>query len=299
MEPQKKPLDIIEFDEASHTYTNLRKKQKYISATTLIGKFKEVFNAKEVAYEVTQNPTSQYFGMDPVALAATWDKGGKQAAEDGTAFHKKKEDSTEAVTPDYDNTRLTTQQRKIIAYKAEKKQSLTDYSTIEDGEHREFIVVLHEEGLAGQVDLVVFDGEYFDIYDYKTNKKLDPIRIKGSKYYTCNSYYKRGKGYKMLKYPLHDLKDCYIVHYTLQLSLYAYAIEKLTGKKARKLTLLHHPNLNGKIRENATEIPIPYLRDKVELMLQLWGGYAPEDFKPTNQQKVVRASRTKKPKKEL
>ena len=108
--------------------------------------------------------------------------------------------------------------------------------------------------LAGQSDLVIVDDGYFDICDYKTGSKID-----------MKAYYNRSKkSTKKMKYPLMATDDCNFMHYTLQLSTYAWMIEKRYPElKCRRLWLRHWDH-DG----NMAEIECKYMKRHVEETLK-------------------------------
>ena len=67
-----------------------------------------------------------------------------------------------------------------------------------------------------------------------------------------------------MKYPLTNLGDCNFNHYQLQLSLYAWMLQKLNPKFVIKSLTLNHYDHNG----NNTLYPCNYLKDDVEKMLK-------------------------------
>lgn len=94
------------------------------------------------------------------------------------------------------------------------------------------------------------------IVTHNTNKKLDE-----------KSYFDtRTKKSQMMKYPMNNLMDCNKVHYTLQLSLYAWMLQKLNPDFVIKKLLLIHYDHNG----NVTEHEIEYLKEDVERMCKFW-----------------------------
>jgi ATP-dependent exoDNAse (exonuclease V) beta subunit len=110
--------------------------------------------------------------------------------------------------------------------------------------------------LAGQIDLLIKDGNDIYIVDYKTNKKLDE-----------KSYYDpKTKKSQMMKYPMNNLMDCNKVHYTLQLSLYAWMLQKLNPDFVIKRLILVHYDHAG----NVTEHEVEYLKEDVERMCKWW-----------------------------
>lgn len=107
--------------------------------------------------------------------------------------------------------------------------------------------------VAGQVDLIIKDGYDITILDWKTNRKIDQ-----------ESYFDRGtKKRQMMKFPLDNIQDCNFYHYTLQLSLYAYLLQKINPKfKIKKLVIVHFDH-DG----NETEYQCDYLKEDVARML--------------------------------
>ena len=108
--------------------------------------------------------------------------------------------------------------------------------------------------IAGQIDLMVKDGNDIYLYDWKTNKEIKQ-----------KSFYHRGKGkYDCMKYPLNNVMDCNFMHYTLQLSLYAYLLQQINPEfNIKSLKLIHIDHNN---RES--EYEIEYIKDTVEIMLK-------------------------------
>lgn len=88
---------------------------------------------------------------------------------------------------------------------------------------------------------------------HNTNKKIDQ-----------ESYFDRNtKKRQMMKFPLDNIQDCNFYHYTLQLSLYAYLLQKINPKfKVKKLIIVHFDH-DG----NETEYQCEYLKEDVARML--------------------------------
>ncbi len=99
--------------------------------------------------------------------------------------------------------------------------------------------------LAGTIDLLVItqDGRAV-IVDWKTNKKIDD------------------KSNNKNDHPVtKDLPDANLTHYTLQLSAYAYILEKEYGLETKALYLEH-------LFENeCREITVPYVKEMIEQMV--------------------------------
>lgn len=68
----------------------------------------------------------------------------------------------------------------------------------------------------------------------------------------------------MMKFPVNTVQDCNLGHYSLQLSLYMYLLQKTNPKYKCKRLFIVHIDREGK----ETEYEIPYLKDEVEKMIR-------------------------------
>ena len=107
--------------------------------------------------------------------------------------------------------------------------------------------------LAGQADLIIIDEDDVYVIDYKTNKSMDK-----------KSYFDRKtKKRSTMKYPLNNIEDVNFWHYTLQLSTYAWMIQKIDPKFNIKALLIFHYDHNDQLTIHECE----YRKDDVERML--------------------------------
>ena len=128
---------------------------------------------------------------------------------------------------------------------------------LENGIYPELLIsYISPEGLhvAGTADLVVKSGNDIDILDWKSSKE-----IKKKSYF--NSAKKKNI---MMKFPLNNLMDSNFYHYSLQLSLYGYMLQRKNPDfNIRSLTIVQIPK-DGEIKE----YPVEYLKDDVDRMLK-------------------------------
>ena len=107
-----------------------------------------------------------------------------------------------------------------------------------------------------QSDLVVKNGNHIRILDHKTNKKLKQ-----------KSYFDpKKKKYQMMKYPLNNIMDCNFLHYTLQLSLYAWMLQKQNPDLIIDELRIVHFTHDGEVNEYVLE----YLKSDIEKMLKYY-----------------------------
>jgi hypothetical protein len=105
----------------------------------------------------------------------------------------------------------------------------------------ECAIVDYALGLAGQIDLLCINPstKQFEIIDWKTNQS--PI-CEAAGYYAKNSSGELTDTFvytnTTMKYPVGHLPDSNFYHYSLQLSMYAYLIERL-GYELNQLTIFH------------------------------------------------------------
>lgn len=95
------------------------------------------------------------------------------------------------------------------------------------------------------------------IVTHNTNKEIK----KGSYYNSAT------KSRQMMQYPLNHIQDCNFWHYTLQLSTYAWMIQKQYPELEVKLLQLIHYDHNDKV----TFYDCEYRKDDVERMLKFYG----------------------------
>lgn len=92
------------------------------------------------------------------------------------------------------------------------------------------------------------------IVTHNTNKSIDEKSFFDTK----------TKKSQMMKYPINNLMDCNKVHYTLQLSLYAWMLQQINPDFVVKKLILVHYDHSG----NVTEHEVEYLKDDVERLLK-------------------------------
>lgn len=191
----------IRFDPVKHTYTNVFTGEFYTSVTRFINTFKKKFNADEVAKGVALRE-----GRSVQDVLDEWKKINDDSKVYGTKIHGILEEYSKTGKFEDENADLIKAYKKMGTFKQK------------DGAMIEALLHNHFYKIAGTADIILPTGEYFDVFDIKTNKKF-------------NFYSKYGDYFLA---PLEYLPYSEYNLYTLQTSLYAYLYEGMTGRKFRQ-----------------------------------------------------------------
>lgn len=272
----KENADVI-YSDKDHIYLGKKDNQKYTSVTQLIHNYTQPFNSAfwsaYKACEALLSPEdfyplkqillknkiwkSEYLKIYNIDIQSFKDKREEilksyedkknVACERGTSIHEVQENL------------FYNQDDKIKKYvgggKFDVKKGYYQLD-LERAVYPEFLISYAFDDylkVAGQIDLIIKDGNDITIIDWKTNKKIDQ-----------ESYFdKTTKRRQMMKFPLDNIQDCNFYHYTLQLSLYAFLLQKINPKfKIKKLLIIHFDH-DG----NETEYQCDYLKEDVARML--------------------------------
>jgi len=263
----------IIFKEDGHTYESIEEDNiEWLSVTSLVGKFKPKFDKEGQAKKSAKNKNSKWYGMTVEQILQAWDNETERAINLGNFYHNQREsDMLDFKTIERGGTEVPIVKPLIN----ENGIKLAPEQKLSDGVYPEHLVYLKSVGLCGQADVVEIVDGYININDYKTNKE---IKEKG---------YTNWEGItsKMFK-PVNHLDDCNLMHYSLQLSIYAYIIKKHNPSlKIGKLTIQHvkfkqigedsngypiNEHYNGEpILDEIKMYEVPYLKDEVNSLI-MW-----------------------------
>ena len=272
----------VAFCDEIHKYWNVKDDSiSYISVTTLIEKYGKPFDKEFVsAYKALERliPANEWkkekggiwkahkisddflevHDITKEELSSTqqeildeWAEINKTACERGTKIHSQLENSF------YNVGSNITLKKFGIGGKFVCKKGYNELD-MEYGIYPEYLIYydnpkidLH---LAGQIDLLVKNNNEISIIDHKTNAKID---LKG--FYNSSI-----KSTDKMLYPLGHLDECNFNHYQLQLSTYAWMLQKLNPEFVIKDLILNHYDHDG----NNTLYHCSYLKEDVEKMLK-------------------------------
>lgn len=248
----------ISFDEPTHKYYVNGSCEGNISCTGFVHEFFGHFDAKAIITKMRKGAKwaqSPYYGMTDEEIMKKWSDNGKTASEAGTAMHLAIEQflhgAPEQINSDIKNTPEWRYFLKfwndcghdLEPYRSEWEVFTDSTTTIQHGEKERKIK------LCGSIDMVFrrkSDGK-FVIYDWKRSKEIKAE----------NPF---GNGLP----PLEHLPDTNYWHYTLQLNVYKWILEKYYGLEVADLYLvILHPD-NPSYRRMRLNI----LEDEVEDMIE-------------------------------
>lgn len=272
------------FNEDEHIYWDVTcPEQKFVSVTTMIHSFtqpfdkdfwsaykaleklldkeswaiekKSLLNTKKFdkvlleMYDITEND----FNREQQSILDAWDEENRRSCERGTKIHADLENSFYTKKKDIDISKFQIGGK----FSCEKGRTELD---MEYGIYPEYLISrVSEDGklrVAGQIDLLVKKGNKIIICDWKTNKKIE----------TKSFFNSKTKSSVKMKYPLNNIEDTNYWHYTLQLSTYAWMLQKLNPEfEIEDLVMIHFDH-----DDNMTVYHLPYLKDEVVKMLAFY-----------------------------
>ena len=260
------------FKEEGHTYeSNDGENIKWISVTTLISKFKPKFDAKAMAIKSSKNRKSKWWGMHPEDIMAIWKKETDRSCKLGTWYHNQRENDI----LDFKTIERNGVEVPIIKPVFKNGVKVASSQKLTEGVYPEHLVYLKSAHICGQADVVEVVNGKINITDYKTNKE---IKEKG---------YTNWEGITSKMFPpINSLDDCHLSHYNIQLSIYAYIIQKHNPKlKIGDLIIQHVKFKQLGVDENGYPInelvkgepvieetkiyKLPYLKDEVRSII-MW-----------------------------
>ena len=270
----------VAFEDGSHTYWNVNDNEKYISVTTLIHRYTQPFledfwssykalekllpkdtwviekRALVSSKKITEEMVESYgidlntFNKMKQDILDEWDKKNRDSCERGTKIHAELEQSF------YNSPKDISLNKYGIGGKFECRKDYTDLD-LEHGVYPEYLVYRESDDgvlrIAGQIDLLIKQGNDIFLVDHKTNAKID----------VKSGYDGLTRSNVMMKYPLNNLMDCNFIHYSLQLSTYAWMLQKINPDFVIKDLIINHYDHQG----NNVLYHCDYLKRDVEKML--------------------------------
>lgn len=268
------------FSAGDHVYWNEDDGREYISVTTLIGRYcrpfdkdfwsaykalekllpkeswyiekKSLLSTKKFDKEILKiyNISEDDFNKEQQNILDGWARENKEACDKGTKVHAELENSFYKGGDNVDLKKFG------IGGKFTCKKDYTELD-LPYGVYPEYLIYRESDDgilrIAGQVDLIIKDENDISIIDHKTSKRID----------TKPKYDNKKKSEMNMLYPLNDLPDLNYYHYTMQLSTYAWMLQKINPDFVIKDLIINHYDHDG----NNTLYHCDYLKKDVERML--------------------------------
>ena len=217
----------------------------FTSVTSIVSRFFPVFDPEEAIRKMKSgrnwNPSHRYWGLQDYIIKQNWEEKGMEASKKGTFLH-------DQIEKFYLNQPYQEPEEfRLFRKFHDEHMFLEPYRTewrIFDEEHR----------VSGTVDFIAKKGAQYEMYDWKRSLKVvDSI---SGKPIAVNRW---EQGF----FDLNDMGDTPYNHYTIQLSLYRYILEKHYDIDVSKMFLVVlHPDY-----KQYYKVEVPYLKDKVEYIL--------------------------------
>ena len=238
--------NLIHFDEPTHVYTVKGNSRGWISCTGFLHAFFPHTDTDDIITKMMKSkkwPESKWYGMTREQIKQTWKDMGKEASEAGTAMHLGIEQVMNGAEAEVvQEVKQTKEWEYFEKYWAKDLEIWEPWRT-------EWEVWDEDLKLAGSIDMVYRNKQdgTFAIYDWKRAKEMK-----------MENPFSNGYG------PAKDLPDCNYWHYTLQLNVYRWLLEKHYGLKISEMALVVlHPNNN-----NYKRFKLNRLEDEVEEMME-------------------------------
>ena len=235
----------VRFVEKTHTYYVKGSSKGNVSTTGFVHSFFPHFDPVATIASMKASPKwpqSKYFGQTDQEIIDGWDKSGKEASGAGTNMHLAIEQHLNGALNRIDPTvKETKEWTYYMNFWRDVEQDLEPYRT-------EWEVWDEEHKLTGSIDMVFrrkSDGA-FVIYDWKRSKEIK-----------MENRWASGLG------PMDHLPDTNYWHYTLQLNVYRWFLQKHYGLKIVDLCIvIFHPN-----NTNYQRFKLNILDEEIEAML--------------------------------
>lgn len=246
----------ITFIEKTHTYLINGVNSNCLSVTGVIKKFKPVFDVDNAASRVAKR-----LNVPIDCVKKDWEINNSLSTSLGSIVHKYIENF-------YSNKKIPIEKTLISQLLGESEKLIllqkipilieffhsfyVDYSHLICAKTEFVIGDIEDTKICGMIDLLCYNSktDSFEIVDFKTNKKIK----------TASSYK------SIMSAPFNDLPDCELTHYTIQLNMYKYIIEKYTNIKITglKIVWLNDSNSSYKIFE------LEHIQSKVKEAFELF-----------------------------
>lgn len=228
----------ISFEPETHTYI-VDGTVECDSVTTVVG---DCFDKFDADYWACRKATPECTAEQ---LKAQWEDNARIARDKGTLMHARIENHYLGADPDADAL-ADPAFRQFLQFAEHHK--LTPYRS-------EWPIFMKSCRIAGTLDFLAFDGNKFEIYDWKRSTKV----VDNSGRPLTDNFGRHAHA------PLTSLPDTTFHHYALQLSFYRYILAAEYGITVSACHLgVFHPKMNG-----YHVVDVPYLPEEVKAIITM------------------------------
>jgi hypothetical protein len=227
-----------------HLYIVNGDPNSYISTTTFIHKFANEFDADRaitMIFNGRNYQSSPYFGMSRQQIKDAWELNRQEAASLGTAMHANLENFYNGIS--VKDEFLETKEWQLFQTYLADNPRLEPFRT-------EWEVFDEEHFISGSIDMIYADPDkpgHLIIKDWKRSKEI------------------KWSSRDRLREPIQHLDDCNGMHYSLQVNLYKWILEKNYGVRISRLFMVRfHPNSDA-----YEEIEVENMQDEIKAMVAL------------------------------
>lgn len=236
---------MIIFIPETHKYVlQSNPEVSFTSVSKVLESVKQPFDSDAIAEK-----TAKKRGQTKEEILEEWKLIKEKALDKGTKYHE----AYEAKLLEGKNVHPSNW--------VEGKKYAHNLLNLAPGVHPELILYNLKYGITGTADIVeIYEDKSFSLRDHKTSRKIE-----------FQSFRKFDPIYKdrrpvMMRPPLQHLEDANGIHYTLQLSLYAFFLEQF-GYKCKEL-ILHHVVFDENDEPcNVVDYPLEYLKKECFTLL--------------------------------
>ena len=217
----------------------------FTSVTSIVSRFFPVFDAEDAIRKMKNgrnwNPSHRYWGMQDYIIKQKWEEKGIKAAEKGTFLHDQIEKFY--LGQPYQEP----EEFGLFRRFQEEHMFLQPHRT-------EWRIFDEEHQVSGTVDFLAKKGTEYEMYDWKRSLKvIDSISGKP----IIENRWQQGF------FDLNDMGDTAYNHYSLQLSIFRYILEKNYQIDISNMFLIVlHPDY-----KRYYKVEVPYLKHKVEYII--------------------------------
>lgn len=228
----------ISFDEDRHIYY-VDGEMYPISVSGMVHLLFPSFNADKVITKMRRSRNwrnSKYYGMRSTDIKQLWEDNRIRASDDGTIMHKHIEDYYNGKSNLKTKGKEYDQIRTFIKDHSHLRILKTEWRVFDD------IIKF-----AGTIDAVFENNSGIYIYDWKRSKEI-----------------KKENQYETGMYELSHLPHSNFWHYSIQLNLYRYILNKFYNKDVKSMYLVQfHPDI-----DEYKKYRVPNLNKEINIVLK-------------------------------